>query len=42
MRLIDLASEAPSKASEDLFERAILLAVGQGTYSASLEIDAGP
>ena len=42
MRLIDLASEAPSKASEEMFERAILLAVGQGTYSASLEIDAGP
>lgn len=41
MRLIDLASEAPSKASEEMFERAILLAVGQGTYSASLEIDAG-
>lgn len=41
-RLIDLAHEAPSKASEEMFERAILLAVGQGTYSASLEIDAGP
>lgn len=41
-RLVDLASEAPTKTSEDLFERAILLAVGQGTYSASLEIDAGP
>lgn len=42
LRLIDLASEAPSPASVDMFERAILLAVGQGTYSASLEIDAGP
>lgn len=41
-RLIDLAHDAPSKASEEMFERAILLAVGQGTYSASLEIDAGP
>lgn len=40
-RLIVLASEAPTKEAEDLFERAILLAVGQGTYSASLEIDAG-
>lgn len=42
LRLIDLASEAPTAASVDMFERAILLAVGQGTYSASLEIDAGP
>ena len=42
LRLIDMASEAPTAASVDMFERAILLAVGQGTYSASLEIDAGP
>lgn len=39
-RLIVLAAEAPDAEAEGLFERAILLGLGQGTYSASLEIDA--
>lgn len=39
-RLIILAAEAPDPEAEGLFERAILLALGQGTYSASVEIDA--
>lgn len=39
-RLIILAAEAPDAESEGLVEKAILLALGQGTYSASLEIDA--
>lgn len=42
MKLIVLASEAPTPEAVDIFERAILLAVGRGTYSASLEVDADP
>ncbi len=42
MKLIVLASEAPTPEAVDVFERAILLAVGRGTYSASLEVDADP
>ena len=42
MKLIVLAAEAPTPEAVDIFERAILLAVGRGTYSASLEVDADP
>lgn len=41
-RLVLLAAEAPTLEAEDLFERAILLSLGQGTFSATLEIDGAP
>ena len=41
-RLVLLAAEAPTPEAEELFERAILLAVGQGTSSGTTEIDVGP
>lgn len=40
VRLIELAGSNPSPEAEDLFERAILLGLGQGTYSATVEADA--